>query len=300
MADLLNNMLGGMQQGMQNPMFGMGVGILAGNGLGQGLQQGWKNMQVMRELQQRQDQATSMLNMRTQEMRQKRYESEKKAREQQATANYYGTPVGVTPSGTAQNMRAAGYMPGTPQAQQAMQKYLEKPQTQINMGPGKAPAGYYYPDPSNPQAGMERIPGGKFTDVQTTSAGYADRMEQADNLLTSIEHDPSSMANVVQSKMPNVLRSEGYQQYEQAQRDWVRAKLRKESGAVIADEEMEKEVETYFPQPGDGPQVVKQKEEARRRANEAMKQSSGDAYDELYKSKQPEIQPPPGFTVPLP
>ena len=63
----------------------------------------------------------------------------------------------------------------------------------------------------------------------------------------------------------------------QAQRDWVRAKLRKESGAVIADEEMASEIKTYFPMPGEGPEIIAQKREARRRAERQMQIGAGAA-----------------------
>jgi len=57
--------------------------------------------------------------------------------------------------------------------------------------------------------------------------------------------------------------------------DWVRAKLRKESGAVIGPKEMQDEIITYFPQPGDSAAVIKQKAESRRAAERAMSISAG-------------------------
>jgi hypothetical protein len=68
------------------------------------------------------------------------------------------------------------------------------------------------------------------------------------------------------------------QQYKQAADDWIRAKLRKESGAVIGEDEMRKEYETYFPQIGDGPEVIAQKAQARAIATNAMRTSAGRAY----------------------
>jgi hypothetical protein len=54
------------------------------------------------------------------------------------------------------------------------------------------------------------------------------------------------------------------QSVEQAQRDFVNAVLRRESGAVISDQEFGNAQRQYFPQVGDGPQVIAQK--ARNRA----------------------------------
>ena len=54
------------------------------------------------------------------------------------------------------------------------------------------------------------------------------------------------------------------QSVEQAQRDFVNAILRRESGAVISDQEFANAQRQYFPQVGDAPQVIAQK--ARNRA----------------------------------
>ena len=117
------------------------------------------------------------------------------------------------------------------------------------------------------------------TDVQNISAGYYERMAAADDNIRELEASGYSPASVVEGArdkfLPNVLTSEEGQKYQQAQADWVRAKLRKESGAVIADEEMASEIKTYFPQIGDGPAVIKQKAEARRRAVDGMKRTAG-------------------------
>ena len=57
------------------------------------------------------------------------------------------------------------------------------------------------------------------------------------------------------------------------------ANLRKESGAVIGIEEMVKEREKYFPQPGDDKKTINQKYVSRKTAEAAMKVASGRAYD---------------------
>jgi hypothetical protein len=64
------------------------------------------------------------------------------------------------------------------------------------------------------------------------------------------------------------------QLYRQAQENWVTANLRKESGAVIGAEEMQKEIEKYFPQINEGPEVIAQKAESRRIAEEGMKSNA--------------------------
>lgn len=67
------------------------------------------------------------------------------------------------------------------------------------------------------------------------------------------------------------------QRYKQAADDWIRAKLRKESGAVIGADEMAAEYNTYFPQPADSPELIAQKAQARRQAEAQIMQSAGRA-----------------------
>jgi hypothetical protein len=68
------------------------------------------------------------------------------------------------------------------------------------------------------------------------------------------------------------------QMYDQAAMDWIRAKLRKESGAVIGEQEARDEYATYFPMVGDTPQKIQQKAETRRVATLAMQKTAGKAY----------------------
>lgn len=53
-------------------------------------------------------------------------------------------------------------------------------------------------------------------------------------------------------------------QYIQSAMQWIRAKLRKESGATISDTEFTGDFQTYFPQPGDDIQTRRAKARARR------------------------------------
>jgi len=61
-------------------------------------------------------------------------------------------------------------------------------------------------------------------------------------------------------KVPYLFKSDEYKQIEQAQRDFVNAVLREESGAAIAESEFENAIKQYFPQPGDTAEVVRQKQ----------------------------------------
>lgn len=131
---------------------------------------------------------------------------------------------------------------------------------------------------------------GKPTDTQNISAGYASRMANSERIISDLERQSPEIGKPgltettlrglpgESGKMSsNLAMSKDRQSYRQAQEDWVRAKLRKESGAVIADEEMDREIRVYFPQIGDDPATVKQKADSRKVAERSMVQSAGSA-----------------------
>lgn len=156
---------------------------------------------------------------------------------------------------------------------------------ELGMG-GKPPAGYRWKQDGT----LEAIPGGPAekdsggTEGERNAAGYGMRMAEAEKIIGGIAtKNPGAQKPGVVEKfagpglITNLTSSEDRQMYRQAQEDWVRAKLRKESGAVIGEEEMEREIQTYFPQKGEGDAVIRQKAQARRVAMDAMKTSAGKA-----------------------
>ena len=129
------------------------------------------------------------------------------------------------------------------------------------------------------------------TEGERISSGYANRMIASEKIMEGLT-DPkltkqpiTGKPGVVESMAAtvplvgqlgsNVARSAQRQKYRQAQEDWVRAKLRKESGAVIADDEMDREIRVYFPQLADSPAVIQQKKNSRKVAQDAMIQAAG-------------------------
>jgi hypothetical protein len=81
---------------------------------------------------------------------------------------------------------------------------------------------------------------------------------------------------------------------EQAQRDFINAVLRQESGASIGSSEFDSAKRQYFPQPGDTPEVIAQK-----RANRELvikgfaRQAGSGARDiaEIYNAGAPALKP---------
>ena len=101
------------------------------------------------------------------------------------------------------------------------------------------------------------------TTAQATIEGYAQRTTQADSIIGKIGAQFTGVGSYVGQTLPNFLKGSDRQQYEQAQRNFVNSVLRRESGAVISDEEFANARQQYFPQPGDGPEVIAQKADNR-------------------------------------
>jgi hypothetical protein len=143
---------------------------------------------------------------------------------------------------------------------------------------------------------LRRAEGGKPTEAEQKAAGFSQRMELSNQLINDLEskiiakgEDPNKMFPTATSQaigsIPFVgdyartkFTSAEQQQYRQAQENWVRANLRKESGAVIGAEEMNAEIKTYFPQPGESTETIAQKQLARQVTQEAMKTAAGKSY----------------------
>lgn len=115
------------------------------------------------------------------------------------------------------------------------------------------------------------------TGEERKAAGFLGRMEAAQVELDNLgDFDPTDAWEAARGQT-NLTASAEYQQYRQAAMDWIRAKLRKESGAVIGEEEAAQEYETYFPVFGDSAEVIQQKARSRKQAEEQMRISAGRA-----------------------
>lgn len=130
-------------------------------------------------------------------------------------------------------------------------------------------------------------PNEKLTEGMRSTGQYAERMRAAEDLLANTRDQKpgigEKIAGALGETSANLARSADRQKALQAQRDWVRAKLRKESGAAIGVDEMNNEILTYFPQIGDSQAVIEQKKLAREQAIKGMIDASGGAYNEPKK-----------------
>ncbi len=129
--------------------------------------------------------------------------------------------------------------------------------------------------------------GGALTESQSNAFGFAQRMERVNGILAPLEDKGAypGVGSAIAGALPFVggtaqrsVQSADVQRYQQAASDWIRAKLRKESGAAIGVDEAKQEYATYFPMPNDSAAVIEQKRQARVLATEAMKTSAGKTY----------------------
>lgn len=127
--------------------------------------------------------------------------------------------------------------------------------------------------------------GGGLTEQQSKDALFGARMQEANKILSALEAkdikapvmNSLPFGDKFSNALPSILggASAEQQQYVQAQRDFINAVLRKESGAVIADSEFENAQKQYFPQIGDSKDVIAQKSKNRELAMRMIVNGSG-------------------------
>ena len=151
----------------------------------------------------------------------------------------------------------------------------------------KVPGGVAMPVMGAGGQQLKGIAGGQPTEAQSNAAGFAQRMELSNSIINNLPAGSAPGAGTrtleaipfVGGAMARSGQSTDTQKFDQAAQDWIRAKLRKESGAAIGKDEMVQEYNTYFPQVGDTPEKLVQKAEARRVATIGMQKAAGKAYE---------------------
>lgn len=124
---------------------------------------------------------------------------------------------------------------------------------------------------------------GKMNEQQNKDSLYSQRMINAELVLSNPSVEGAALSRVQRgaANVPfvgNSLVSSDYQRYDQAQRDFINATLRRESGAAISQSEFDNANKQYFPQPGDKPEVIQQKALNRRAAIEGFAAGGGPAF----------------------
>jgi hypothetical protein len=124
------------------------------------------------------------------------------------------------------------------------------------------------------------------TESQANAYLFSNRMEKSDKILAGLEgkYNPMTISIKTSGKTSaipggqaavNAYMSPQDQMAEQAQRDFINAALRRESGAAINQSEFDNANIQYFPQPNDSKEVLSQKAANRKTAIEGIKKAAG-------------------------
>lgn len=128
--------------------------------------------------------------------------------------------------------------------------------------PGFADPSYNFGTDTRPSIAeeIENLP--KRTEAQAKSRTFATRLDQALPIISELETQFSELGSQP-GFVPRPLRSQDRKRFDQASGAFINALLRRESGAAISDEEFARFGPQFIPSPGDGPEVLAQKAEAR-------------------------------------
>jgi hypothetical protein len=141
---------------------------------------------------------------------------------------------------------------------------------------------------------MQSTGGAKpLTESQGKAAGFGVRANDADSIIRDIggsgDVQPGLIKRTAEAvpfvgdalgTLTNWTQSEPQQKVEQAQRNFINAVLRRESGAVITPEEFDNARKQYFPQPGDEQGTIAQKQSNRQAVIAALKTEGAHGYEQ--------------------
>lgn len=129
------------------------------------------------------------------------------------------------------------------------------------------------------------------TPDQSKAALFGRRMEQAEKVFGDLGDAGFSRADISQgalSLLPEGMQPGSLQQQNQAERNFLNAVLRRESGAAISPKEIAEGAKQYFPRGGDSPEVAEQKRQNRALALAGMRAEAGQAFEKI-----PPVDTPP-------
>lgn len=141
--------------------------------------------------------------------------------------------------------------------------------------------------------------GSALTEAQAKAVGFAARAKEADQILNTTTFKPLAVATKQGLEsvygiggglgmVANQMMSPNDQKVDQAQRNFVNAVLRQESGAAISEAEFENARRQYFPQPGDSKAVIKQKADNRQTVIKSLETVAGPGMRKMEKANKSE------------
>jgi hypothetical protein len=130
---------------------------------------------------------------------------------------------------------------------------------------------------------------GQASAVENQSFAFWNRANQAEKDAAALEDWVKSLGLLGASRLanaPNILQTQNGQLYRQAQKIFTEARLRKESGAAIAQHEYDNDARMYFAQPGDTPETIERKKQSRQEVLKGLKIAAGRAYKMSYPEEE--------------
>ena len=132
------------------------------------------------------------------------------------------------------------------------------------------------------------------TEAQSKASGFAIRMQDANSIIGSnsssiVSQNPAIFNAQVYaegSSLFNSLASDTIRQQRQAERNFLNAVLRRESGAVISPTEFTEGAKQYFPRPGDDAKTLEQKTRNREVALQSIISEAGNSYTKTQNALQ--------------
>lgn len=120
----------------------------------------------------------------------------------------------------------------------------------------------------------EKVP----TPQQRLAAGFAARVKQSEDVFSGLQSKGKSGAGFLERAermLPSAFQGETSKSRDQAERNFVNAILRRESGAAISAQEFANAESQYFPRAGDTPDVLEQKRQNRQIALAGLQAEAG-------------------------
>lgn len=206
-----------------------------------------------------------------------------------------GTPAPKPPDSRSLEVQLAeAFRNGDTQAAEAIQRAMRagrvpekpaKPSYEWAFDPKTGKNVYVTPDEIR-AGGFQKPTGSQrpASGMEKRAMGFFNRARQADVDLEGLEPEIQKMGLGDQAYMamaPNFMQTETGQRYTQAQRAFTEARLRKDSGAAIPEQEFANDRRTYFAQPGDSKETLEQKRRARAAVLASLGTEAGQALAEF-------------------
>jgi hypothetical protein len=230
----------------------------------------------------KQDEEDAPFNKKMQAAKLESLAAEKAARERPKYEQLPASENGVAGTGifdfSTGQPRRVGFIPGRPEAAPKLER------VEVVDDSGNKQVQFV-----QPTAGM-MINAGKPADTakpnkdQYDAATFGRRVESANSQLQELgkTYDRASFVEGAKAFiLPEAAYSPQLRLQRQAERNFVNAVLRRESGAAISKSEFDSAEQQYFPRAGDTPEVLAQKEQNRMQVAEGLRAAAGNAWDKV-------------------